>query len=85
MSADVVAPEPEIDFSKVERLRQAEITAMWRAHFRRKEMRAEKTPVARALGEALLVLSSLGSKFELSDWDRGRAADAARRITEVLS
>lgn len=83
--ANKVAPELDVDFSKVDKLTQAEITAMWRALFRRKEMREEKTPVAKALGDALLVLAGVGSTGYISDWDRGRAADAARRITGVLS
>jgi hypothetical protein len=82
--AENVAPD-DVDYSKVEKLTQAEITAMWRALFRRKEMREEKTPVARALGDALLVLVGVGSTTYIGDYERGRAAEAARRITEVLS
>lgn len=82
---DNVAPGPDVDYSKVEKLTQAEITALWHALFRRKEMREEKTPVAKALGDALLVLAGIGSTTYIGDYERGRAAEAARRITEVLS
>lgn len=85
--ADTVEPGAvsAVDYSQVEKLSQAEITAMWRALFKRKSMREEKTPVAKALGDALLVLAGIGSVTYISDYERGRAAAVAREITELLS
>lgn len=85
--ADTAAPVavPAVDYSQVEKLTQTEITDLWRALFKRKSLREEKTPVARALGDALLVLVGIGSTTYISDYERGRAADAARKITEILS
>jgi hypothetical protein len=85
--ADNVVPAPvaAVAYEQVEKLTQAEITALWRALFRRKSMREEKTPVAKALGDALLVLAGIGSATYISDYERGRAAQVARDITELLS